>query len=52
LLLPANFLPLLGGLALRVIPYAIFFPAIAIVLATACWVAGRVREAPPATTAP
>lgn len=52
LLLPANLLPLLGGLALRVVPYAIFFPAITIVLATGCWLVGRIREAPPVTTRP
>ena len=36
LLLPANLLPLFGGVALNVLPYRIFFPIIAIALALGC----------------
>ncbi len=46
LLLPANLLPLLGGVALRVVPYGAFFPAIALALAAGLWTISRGGAAP------
>lgn len=42
LLLPANFLPLLGGAALSVIPYGLFFPLITVALAVGFLLVGRI----------
>lgn len=42
LLLPANLLPLFGGVALSVIPYKIFFPLIALALATSLVLVSRI----------
>ncbi len=41
LLLPANLLPLFGGIALNILPYRIFFPIIAIALAIGCALVSR-----------
>ncbi len=42
LLLPANLLPLFGGVALSVIPYGLFFPIIAVALAAGFLLVGRI----------
>lgn len=42
LLLPANLLPLFGGVALSVIPYGLFFPIIAVALAVGFLLVGRI----------
>jgi MFS family permease len=42
LLLPANLLPLFGGVALSVIPYGLFFPLIALALAVSFLIVGRI----------
>lgn len=42
LLLPANLLPLLGGVLLTVIPYGVFFPLITLSLLGSLWLASRV----------
>ncbi len=42
LLLPANLLPLFGGVALSVIPYGLFFPLIALALAVGFLLVGRI----------
>ncbi len=42
LLLPANLLPLFGGVALSVIPYGLFFPLIALALAMGFLLVGRI----------
>jgi MFS family permease len=45
LLLPANLLPLLGGVALNVVPYPAFFAAVAAAFAASFWLVSRVDEA-------
>jgi MFS family permease len=42
LLLPANLLPLVGGVALSIIPYRVFFPLIALALATSFVLVSRI----------
>ena len=42
LLLPANLLPLFGGVALSVIPYGLFFPIIALALAASLLLVSRI----------
>jgi hypothetical protein len=42
LLLPANLLPLLGGVLLTVIPYGVFFPLITLSLLGSLWLVGQV----------
>lgn len=42
LLLPANLLPLFGGVALSVIPYGAFFPLIALALAASLFLVSRI----------
>lgn len=44
LLLPANLLPLFGGVALSVIPYRVFFPLIALALAISLVLVSRIRR--------
>jgi MFS family permease len=50
LLLPANLLPLFGGVVLTVVPYGLFFPLIALALLGSLWLVsqtGRPRAAQP-----
>lgn len=44
LLLPANLLPLFGGIALNVIPYQLFFPIIAAALVLGCLLVRRLGQ--------
>ena len=48
LLVPANLLPLFGGVILNVLPYSVFFPLLALSFAASLWLVSGVREAPPA----
>ncbi len=41
ILLPANLLPLLGGVALEVVPYQVFFPIVAAALGVGCLLVSR-----------
>lgn len=45
LLLPANLLPLLGGVTLNFVPYTAFFLAIALALGTSLWLVTRMGPA-------
>lgn len=47
ILLPANLLPLLGGLALSVVPYRVFFGAIAVAFGAGFWLVSQVQETHP-----
>jgi MFS family permease len=48
LLVPANLLPLFGGVILNVLPYQVFFPLLALSFAASLWLVSGVRETPPA----
>ena len=47
LLVPANLLPLFGGVILNVLPYRVFFPLLALSFAASLWLVSGVRETPP-----